>query len=237
MRKRGFTLIELLVVIAIIAILAAILFPVFARAREMARKASCQSNLKQIITATLMYVQDWDGKFPPFWAGSDGNGSYYWYGYRRNDGQVDLTRGLIYPYLKNRDIRTCPTWSATSPNPATGGWGYGYNWFYIGGRSDPNLWWVPIPASDSELSHPAETICFADSAIKNWMGQGLMESVAITPPSQTWGWYDMHFRHNEVANVAFCDGHIKPLKPVLKDPDFNSNFLGEPCADDSLFVK
>ncbi|HPT99040.1 MAG TPA: prepilin-type N-terminal cleavage/methylation domain-containing protein, partial [Armatimonadota bacterium] len=58
--RRGFTLIELLVVIAIIAILAAILFPVFARARENARKASCQSNLKQIATAASMYIQDWD---------------------------------------------------------------------------------------------------------------------------------------------------------------------------------
>lgn len=64
MRKQGFTLIELLVVIAIIAILAAILFPVFARARENARKSSCQSNLKQIGTGLMMYVQDYDETFP-----------------------------------------------------------------------------------------------------------------------------------------------------------------------------
>ena len=66
MRKRGFTLIELLVVIAIIAILAAILFPVFAQAREAARKASCQSNLKQIGTALLMYSQDYDEMMTPY---------------------------------------------------------------------------------------------------------------------------------------------------------------------------
>src|SRR5438552_6816904 len=65
-RRRGFTLIELLVVIAIIAILAAILFPVFARAREQARKASCQSNLKQIVTGFLMYNQDYDETMPPW---------------------------------------------------------------------------------------------------------------------------------------------------------------------------
>ena len=65
MKKRGFTLIELLVVIAIIAILAAILFPVFARAREAARKSSCQSNLKQFGSAFMMYTQDYDECFPP----------------------------------------------------------------------------------------------------------------------------------------------------------------------------
>src|SRR3954465_12810650 len=63
-KRSAFTLIELLVVIAIIAILAAILFPVFAQAREAARKASCQSNLKQLATATMMYVQDYDESFP-----------------------------------------------------------------------------------------------------------------------------------------------------------------------------
>jgi len=72
MRKQGFTLIELLVVIAIIAILAAILFPVFARARENARKSSCQSNLKQIGTGLMMYVQDYDETFPTERNGVDG---------------------------------------------------------------------------------------------------------------------------------------------------------------------
>lgn len=234
MKRKGFTLIELLVVIAIIAILAAILFPVFSRAREMARKASCQSNLKQIITATLMYVQDWDGKFPPFWAGADAGGSYYWYGYRQNDGNVDLTKGLIYPYLKNKQIRKCPSWEASSPYAPAGAWGYGYNWFFIGGSPDPTYYWLPIPASETQIAKPSETIIFADSAIKNWLtGSGLMESVSITPPSQTWGWYDMHFRHNDTSNVAFCDGHVKSLTAVLKDPDYPE--LGEPCADDSLF--
>ena len=99
---RGFTLIELLVVIAIIAILAAILFPVFAQAREKARQTSCSSNLKQIGTAMLMYVQDYDETYPnrrfePF-DPSDNNLRY-------DDHSL---RSVIQPYVKNWDVFVCP---------------------------------------------------------------------------------------------------------------------------------
>jgi prepilin-type N-terminal cleavage/methylation domain-containing protein/prepilin-type processing-associated H-X9-DG protein len=89
MKKRGFTLIELLVVIAIIAILAAILFPVFGRAREQARKATCQSNLKQLGLAAFMYVQDWDEKWmlSSDWAGTGSSAALN--GYIKNDGVWD----------------------------------------------------------------------------------------------------------------------------------------------------
>ncbi len=89
----GFTLIELLVVIAIIAILAAILFPVFARAREKARQASCSSNLKQIALGALMYAQDYDERTLP---GGNWDGKHYW--------QLN-----IYPYTKNEQIFACPS--------------------------------------------------------------------------------------------------------------------------------
>ncbi len=94
-RRSGFTLIELLVVIAIIAILAAILFPVFAQAREKARQASCMSNLRQYATATLMYTQDYDELFPQ---------SAYFGG-----TCVALFYGLVQPYVKNDQITRCPT--------------------------------------------------------------------------------------------------------------------------------
>lgn len=126
-RKKGFTLIELLVVIAIIAILAAILFPVFARARENARRASCQSNLKQIGLAMMQYTQDYDEYLPRYQAGrwdpSAGNwvadgqpiwsddwyassGPYWWQS--------------IYPYTKNAQIYICPS----NTNYAGGGGGF-----------------------------------------------------------------------------------------------------------------
>jgi prepilin-type N-terminal cleavage/methylation domain-containing protein/prepilin-type processing-associated H-X9-DG protein len=109
MTRRGFTLIELLVVIAIIAILAAILFPVFARAREKARQASCQSNLKQMGIAHMMYAQDYDEtlmKMQPCYDGTNGwtYGSGRW-------------QDKIQPYVKNTQLQVCPS---TNQNPSYG---------------------------------------------------------------------------------------------------------------------
>jgi prepilin-type N-terminal cleavage/methylation domain-containing protein len=115
-KRRGFTLIELLVVIAIIAILAAILFPVFARARDAARKASCQSNLKQIGTAMLMYVQDYDETFPngPAIAGTaDGGIVHNGWGWMVDSGNRAAVPSKIYlrdimnPYIKNNQVWRC----------------------------------------------------------------------------------------------------------------------------------
>lgn len=108
--KRGFTLIELLVVIAIIAILAAILFPVFAQAREKARQTGCLSNNKQIGMATIMYLQDYDEMFP----------AQPWYNNDPNDGVPVMNSGdpgaspfnykdEIAPYIKNEQVWICPT--------------------------------------------------------------------------------------------------------------------------------
>jgi prepilin-type N-terminal cleavage/methylation domain-containing protein/prepilin-type processing-associated H-X9-DG protein len=104
-RKKGFTLIELLVVIAIIAILAAILFPVFARARENARRSSCASNLKQIGLGMIQYTQDYDEKLPPGDASAAGYSGY---------GFSDATNVLkwmdaVYPYVKSEQIYNCPS--------------------------------------------------------------------------------------------------------------------------------
>ena len=120
-RKRGFTLIELLVVIAIIAILAAILFPVFAQAREAARKAQCQSNLKQIALGCMMYTQDYDEVTP--YVAPDYNA----YATKPDipgspncpTGRWLLWLHLIHPYTKNTGILTCPSSNYKYPTPAT----------------------------------------------------------------------------------------------------------------------
>src|SRR4051812_7063349 len=97
-RRVGFTLIELLVVIAIIAILAAILFPVFAQAREKARAISCISNTKQIGLGLMMYSQDYDEQLVPAWIG------YPTVGFPGNARWMDV----VQPYIKNTDIFSCP---------------------------------------------------------------------------------------------------------------------------------
>ena len=102
--KRAFTLIELLVVIAIIAILAAILFPVFAQAKEAAKKTACLSNSKQIGTALQMYLSDNEDTYPPA----------YYYGDPTSSGNLDLTgihqwSGFMQPYIKNFDMFRCPS--------------------------------------------------------------------------------------------------------------------------------
>jgi prepilin-type N-terminal cleavage/methylation domain-containing protein len=103
-RRFAFTLIELLVVIAIIAILASILFPVFARARENARRASCMSNMKQLGLSMMMYKQDYDGRFPSAgWADNlpcpDGSGNMCGASWEVK----------IYPYVKSLQVYVCPS--------------------------------------------------------------------------------------------------------------------------------
>ena len=101
--RRGFTLIELLVVIAIIAILAAILFPVFARARENARKSTCQSNLKQLSMAWMQYAQDYDEMAVKCYLSSNLS-AVRWFRYRLN-----TYPGMLTPYIKNDQVFECPS--------------------------------------------------------------------------------------------------------------------------------
>lgn len=109
-RRHGFTLIELLVVIAIIAILAAILFPVFARARERARSARCVSNLKQLGLALRMYMDDYDGQFPWGIDPADKNLPQIWDGYPLWQAMIPsmpLIHDVVDPYVKNKEVWHC----------------------------------------------------------------------------------------------------------------------------------
>jgi prepilin-type N-terminal cleavage/methylation domain-containing protein/prepilin-type processing-associated H-X9-DG protein len=211
MRRRGFTLIELLVVIAIIAILAAILFPVFARAREKARTTSCLSNVKQISLGILQYVQDYDEMFPFF---------------RMEESEpVDFLVGpytayprvtwpsLIYPYVMNQQIFVCP-----SQVDAWIGYGFNMNLGYVGNhptRSGP--YYDGRPLADVEF--PAEHGMIADkrSTVPVYGYHSYCCESCI-------GWFYLYQGqnysaspyggnpHNDGANIGFVDGHAKWMK-------------------------
>ncbi len=182
--RRGFTLIELLVVIAIIAILAAILFPVFARAREKARQSSCLSNLKQIALGTLMYVQDYDEVLPSY-----------------GGSPMVTPQTRIQPYLKNLQIWVCPSssglfaiyWDGTPAWPPTV---FGPQGSY--GWSNRSINGVKM----AQLQTPAESSMWADSVVtSNWTFTILWEN----------NYYRTAAVHNDGGNMAFADGHAKWL--------------------------
>ncbi len=190
--RRGFTLIELLVVIAIIAILAAILFPVFARAREKARQTSCLSNVKQIGLGVIMYCQDYDEMYP----------KYDTTAVSTNDSWHEV----IQPYIKNTQILRCPSLPGASL-------GYGANWRHV-------IAYPAIDSSlGREISlgmieEPASTIVLTDSH-DGTSGEGTGGRAAIycthcysSPP---YGYlnYSISSRHNEGANALLADGHAK----------------------------
>src|SRR3954453_3235129 len=161
-RRRGFTLIELLVVIAIIAILAAILFPVFAQAREAARKATCQSNLRQLGIATQLYQQDYDGCYFPHAA------PYYWFG--RLDTSTTpptayKTEGLLYPYMRNFDIQRCPSFTGEFAYGAATA-GYGYDATYLASTAPTNFsTFGRGGVNEAAIAHPSACAVFAHSGI------------------------------------------------------------------------
>ena len=245
-RRFGFTLIELLVVIAIIAILAAILFPVFAQAKEAAKKAVCVTSTRQLGLATTMYLGDYDGVFPPYVYNCDVNGNcnqYELVGRVSATAPWDKTLALIYPYVKSQELQKCPSW--TGLHEFGDGNGYGYNWGFLG--SDYNIsltyaWPPSNPANESAIAASANTVAYADSGYYNapWYGGNgqMVETIAIDPPSQWYGVPTVDCRHTSnqkvidpvaqtvvaqgLADMVFADGHVKAYhQTALTDSMFS----------------
>ncbi|MBQ9358327.1 MAG: prepilin-type N-terminal cleavage/methylation domain-containing protein [Abditibacteriota bacterium] len=206
--NKAFTLIELLVVIAIIAILAAILFPVFAQAREKARQTQCLSNIKQVGTAWMMYTQDWDetacptydlDTFSIWWDGKDNT----WV-----DGKFYSDQGYLSPYTKNGQITGCPSFRGQSFDRQITG--YGYN-VYIGGDyggydANWNGIYKPPIAKVGAIVKPAETILFGDTACNS--GGAIYGNNTMYADDSMGAFGYLHFRHNDkVANIVYADGH------------------------------
>lgn len=217
--RSGFTLIELLVVIAIIAILAAILFPVFAKARENARRASCQSNEKQILLGVVQYTQDNDEIYP--------------IGHNNGYGKDVAWTQILQPYIRSTQVFQCPSdatkniqWGTTPP-PA--GFTPPFHTSYMGNyqiqRENENA------ISLSSVTSPASTVYLCDGGMQ--ANSGANPSVTTTSPTKQgcWilqdpvccgcpscatstdgNWGGPNLRHLETANVGFADGHVKAMR-------------------------
>jgi len=236
--KKAFTLIELLVVIAIIAILAAILFPVFAQAKAAAKKTADLSNLKQLGLSMLLYANDNDDMAVP--SGFDAyvfpstGRNVFWYGSIEGDlmmatNHVDPKGSPLYPYQKSVDFMGNP---AAKGIPEVGAWGhtdYGYNYMYLGGYGtfydgyvDPAYLqqYTRKPKSLTTFARPSETLTFTDAAFTNSYTP-LQKYAWLQPPSfgDLFGDEDSETTigiHNGSANVAYLDGHTKSVKPSVQ---------------------
>lgn len=191
MTRRGFTLIELLVVIAIIAILAAILFPVFAKAREKARQTSCLSNVKQLGLGCLMYAQDYDECLPHY---AD-HGCY-----AAPLPQRFMWDALITPYTKNTQITRCPS----VPTVAQG---IGPNYAHVINCALSGT--TPIAGTSlGVMQLPAQTMMLLDT-------DAALVYCRVCNPTGVTGYPNGRVpidRHNEGVNVGYCDGHGKWIK-------------------------
>jgi len=198
-RRKGFTLIELLVVIAIIAILAAILFPVFAKAREKARQASCSSNLKQLALGALMYAQDYDELLMPL--------------YYDVPDHMSWAVNFLQPYVKNMNVVECPSTKARS---------YGWNYRYLDHRPMAAL---AVPAETVMFCDVKR--CINSSGGYSWnislsapsyFAPSTMPPAPFSDEDELPLTGDSHHSprargtHNGGPEVAFVDGHVKWMR-------------------------
>jgi len=214
MRRRGFTLIELLVAIAIIAILAAILFPVFAQARDKARQTNCLSNSKQVALGLMMYAQDWDDGGPINYAA----GLLWPERYCGHNPNILCWWEVIIPYTKNEDIFNCPS----AAFKVTGSIGNSRRTYPKNGISLGFNSWLGEGNYGTGLigrcPEPARVFMFGDSADRigwsTFIAFANARNPQIGPPYGTGTLTpgDNLTRHSGGSNLGFLDGHVKWMR-------------------------
>lgn len=211
----AFTLIELLVVIAIIGLLSAILFPVFSRARENARRSSCSSNEKQMAMGLIQYSSDFDERLPHFQGWYGGEGEYAWY-------------KVIQPYVKSYEVIRCPSVHTYKGGSfPTNSYSTSYCMPGLGNTLAKRVVWDNDGLKLSEAKEPARTFMVMESAYRG-VGDDLfvnggygypyyrLDNVTSTTPEEGVSSHYMAYEnHLDGYNVAFLDGHVKWLRKGL----------------------
>lgn len=221
MKKRGFTLIELLVVIAIIAILAAILFPVFTSAKEKGKQSACMSNVRQLAMAYNRYGDDNNGHLCLYAEKAPGKWSTTWRYWMEN----------IMPYVKSYKVFECPSRPMGKySDPSNPYWyrfiGYGINYYYLASNVEGQPGNIESGFVMSTVVNPAKTVFLADSIGRiagsvsgdimdgpyKYNGKNCIYSDIATPKDLPPYEYMVSDCHNGGANVAWCDGHASWMK-------------------------
>ena len=210
-RLSAFTLIELLVVIAIIGILAALLLPALASAKQSAKRIQCISNLHQMCIAAHLYVDNNADYYPPAYYWDAETSIFYCWDLTPTDGSPDgVIPGLLWEGQGNAQVQQCPSFTGStewSTDPYTG---YNYNTSYIGHGQYES---IAEPARTSAVAHPVKTVIFGDGQYSGGADK-FMRAPFPNPGDEsfTGRWAGTQgFRHQNRSNAAFCDGHAESL--------------------------
>ncbi len=238
--RSGFSLVELLVVLAVISVLTSLLLPALGSGKHSAQRIRCVNNLRQLSLASQMYWDDNSGAAFRYRGISTNGGDIYWFGWlgqgAEGDRVFDPTPGALFPYLGKGGVTLCPALQYSLQEfklKATGAaYGYGYNL-----RLSVPLTQAAIPIS--RVARPTEIALFADAAQVNTFQA---PASPANPMLEEFYYIDVgeataHFRHRKLAEVAFCDGHVRPAFPApgtldLRLPD---QVIGQLASDNLVF--
>lgn len=218
--KRGFTLIELLVVIAIIAILAAILFPVFAAVKEKGRQVTCLNNMGQLAKGMSMYLNNSGGMYPGWGGDKTVRNNDDWVYVTIANRVINVTKGSLFPYVRNANLYKCPSHVETTAMRKNIGLSYTINGYLTHDMPGGLNYYATSPAYDAYLSsflrateaqvkYSSKTVLFIDEG-KGSIANGALKSIND-------GFFDPKndkpsIAHTDGGNFAFCDGHTRWVK-------------------------